>query len=107
MTVHTFRGRHKYVWKASPLQTAFELAFGDTFADSNADAAYSVFKAGWQAHEALPPTPLQEAAPELLEVLQDLMNCRQALMLGKELPITVEEWEAKAFATLTKATRAL
>lgn len=99
--------RPKYVWKPSPMRVAFELAFGDAFAESNADAAYSVFKAGWQAHEAEPPTPLQAAAPELLEVLQDLMNCRQALMMGTDLPMTVEEWEAKAFAVLTKATRAL
>lgn len=29
-----------------------------------------------------------------------------ALMMGHDLPLTVEEWEAKAFAVLTKATRA-
>ena len=44
------------------------------------------------------------AAPELLEVLQDLMECRDALLNNRELPMTTEDWETKCFAAITKAT---
>ena len=44
------------------------------------------------------------AAPDLLEVLQDLMECRDALLNNRQLPMTTEEWETKCFAALAKAT---
>ena len=44
------------------------------------------------------------AAPDLLEVLQDLMDCRDALLNNRELPMTTEAWETKCFAAIAKAT---
>ena len=46
------------------------------------------------------------AAPDLLEVLQDIIECRDALLNNRELPMTTEQWEAKCFATIAKATGA-
>jgi len=44
------------------------------------------------------------AAPALLEVLQDLAEIRDALMNDREPPMNTEQWEAKWFAAMAKAT---
>lgn len=44
------------------------------------------------------------AAPDMLEVLQDLAEIRDALMNDRDPSMTTEEWEAKWFAAMAKAT---